>query len=413
MANVTARKRTDTWEYRFELAPVSGRRQQVSKSGFRTKKEALEAGAKAFSEYNQAGEYFVPSEISFSDYLDKWLEQYCSINVKASTVEAYRKKIEAYIRPELGAYRLKALTPSVLQSFLNKKFNQGFSRNTLVVLKSMLSGSLGYAVEPLRYIQYNPASLIRLPLSRARGAVLPRKKERRPVTVEEWAQIMERFPEGHPAHIPLLLAYRCGLRLGEVFGLMWSDINFEQETISVNRQIQMNETIKKWVFSAPKYDSYRTIMIDSNTLDVLFREQSKQIRARAYYNECYTVNTVQDTEVDIHMDSGRLEPNGDGIPVSMVMVREDGSYIQPRIMQHVARVIHGTYKKGHPAISADWDFHSLRHTHATALVEAGVPLAVIQKRLGHAKIEMTEHYTNHVTETMETEFQAKLKSLYS
>ena len=80
---------------------------------------------------------------------------------------------------------------------------------------------------------------------------------------------------------------------------------------------------------------------------------------------------------------------------------------------HVARVIHGTYKEGHSVISPDWDFHSLRHTHATALVEAGVPLAVIQKRLGHAKIEMTEHYTDHVTETMERDFQSKLKSLYS
>lgn len=412
MANVTARKRTNTWEYRFELAPVAGKRKQVSKSGFRTKKDALEAGTKAFTEYNQAGEYFVPSEISFSDYLNIWLDQYCSINVKASTVEAYKKKIEAYIRPELGAYRLKALTPSVLQSFLNEKFNQGFSRNTLVVLKSMLTGSLGYAVEPLRYIQYNPTSMIKLPLSRARGVVPTRKKERRPVTTEEWAQIVKRFPEGHPAYIPLLLAYRCGFRLGEVFGLMWSDIDFEQETITVNRQIQMNETIKKWIFTAPKYDSYRTITVDQNTLEILRRERDKQTRARAYYDEYYTINTVQAAEEGVHMDSGRLEPNGDGIPVSMVMVREDGSYIQPRVMQHVARVIHGTYKKGLPVISSDWDFHSLRHTHATALVEAGVPLAVIQKRLGHAKIEMTEHYTDHVTETMERDFQSKLKALY-
>ncbi len=413
MANVTARKRTGTWEYRFELASIAGRRKQVSKSGYRTKKDALEAGAKAFAEYNQAGEYFVPSEISFSDYLNLWLEQYCSINVKASSREAYKKKIEAYIRPELGAYRLKALTPSVLQGFLNKKFNQGFSRNTLVVLKSMLSGSLGYAVEPLRYIQYNPATLIKLPPVRARGAVPSRKKERRPVTAEEWVQIMARFPEGHPAHIPLLLAYRCGLRLGEVFGLVWSDLDFDAGTLTVNRQFQISEVTKKWTFTSPKYDSYRTIAVDRSTLKVLRRERDKQLRARAYYDEYYTLYTVQGAADGAHMDSGSLEVNGDGTPVSLVMVRENGSYIQPRIMQHVARVIHGTYKKGHPVISADWDFHSLRHTHATALAEAGVPLAVIQKRLGHAKIEMTEHYTNHVTKTMETEFQSKLKSLYS
>lgn len=380
---------------------------------FRTKRDALEAGAKAFSEYNQAGEYFVASEISFSDYLDIWLDRYCSVNVKPGTIEAYKKKIQAYIRPELGSYRLKALTPAVLQEFISNKFNQGFSRNTLVVLKSMLTGSLGYAVEPMRYIQYNPATMIKLPLPRARGAAPTRKKARRPVTPEEWSQIMSRFPEGHTAHIPLLLAYRCGLRLVEVFGLMWSDVDFKQGTITINRQIQMSDTSKQWVFTAPKYDSYRTITVDENTLGILRHEKDRQIRARAYYEEFYVTNTVHGAEKSIHMDSGCLTTDADGIPVDLVMIRENGEFIQPRIMQHVGRVIHGTYRNSHTVISSDWDFHSLRHTHATMLVEAGVPLAVIQKRLGHAKIEMTEHYTDHVTETMERDFQSKLKALYS
>jgi len=59
-------------------------------------------------------------------------------------------------------------------------------------------------------------------------------------------------------------------------------------------------------------------------------------------------------------------------------------------------------------ISADSDFHSLRHTHATALLKAGVLLAVIQKRLGHANLEITERYTNYITESMEEDFHNKL-----
>ena len=146
---------------------------------------------------------------------------------------------------------------------------------------------------------------------------------------------------------------------------------------------------------------------------ILRRERDKQNRARIYYDEFYTVNTVQDATDDVHLDSGWLIANGEGIPAPLVMVRENGSFIQPRIMQHVSRVIHGTFRNGSPAISRDWDFHSLRHTHATALVEAGVPLAVIQKRLGHAKIEMPEHYKDHVTETMEQALPVKLNAMYT
>ena len=86
------------------------------------------------------------------------------------------------------------------------------------------------------------------------------------------------------------------------------------------------------------------------------------------------------------------------------MVRENGTYISPRTMQHVGRVIHGKAEKkrnnDNLVISENWDFHSMRHTHATMLLEAGIPLAAIQERLGHTNIDMTEHYTAHVTDTM-------------
>lgn len=78
----------------------------------------------------------------------------------------------------------------------------------------------------------------------------------------------------------------------------------------------------------------------------------------------------------------------------MLNRRDNGTYIQPRVLQHCFRVIH--LKLGMP----DADFHSLRHTHATMLLDAGVPLPLIQQRLGHANIKMTEHYSNHVTDNM-------------
>ena len=154
MATVHARKRGNKWEYRFEAASVGGVRKQICKSGYLSKKEAMEAGAKAYSDYTQAGAVFEPNNSSFADYLDYWLGAYCVTNLKPITLENYKKKIRLYIKPKLGKYMLSSLSFSVLQDFINDIFNQGFSRNTLTVIKGILSNSLSYAVEPLHYLRW-------------------------------------------------------------------------------------------------------------------------------------------------------------------------------------------------------------------------------------------------------------------
>ena len=65
-----------------------------------------------------------------------------------------------------------------------------------------------------------------------------RTKQRGVLDADTIRRIFERFPEGHPMHIPLVLGYRCGLRLGEAFALQWEDVDFGAATLSVNRQIQ-------------------------------------------------------------------------------------------------------------------------------------------------------------------------------
>ena len=81
--------RKANWEYRFEIARVGGKRNNFSKAGFKTKKEALEAGTKALAEYNNSGKTFEPSEISVSDYFDYWIESYAEINLAYATISAY------------------------------------------------------------------------------------------------------------------------------------------------------------------------------------------------------------------------------------------------------------------------------------------------------------------------------------
>ena len=384
MAEVTTRKRGDKWEYRFESAKVNGMRRHITKSGFKTKSEAIKSGTKALAEYNTAGLHFIPSEISFNDYLDYWLKEYCEINLKRTTVDGYIKKINLHIRPELGKYHLKSITPAILNSFLNTKFNEGFSRNSLVVFKGILSRAFNYAVEPLKFISDTPMIYVKLPLARAEAKVPTRKKERTVISKDSMKLIFERFPERHPAHLPLLMAYSCGLRLGEAFAIdLENDIDFENSYLIVNHQVQFLNGC--WTLVKPKYDSIRKVKLDNMTLEKLKRAKELHFDSINFYKEYYS---------QIKLNSKNQLNYIDGTPVHLLCSRDDGTYIQPRIMCHTGRVIH------YDLNIMDYDYHSLRHTHATMLLEAGINPKVVQERLGHKNIETTLQVYTHVTEQM-------------
>ena len=89
MGQLRTRKRGKTWEWSFEGAKVDGKRQSISKGGYRTKAEAIEAGTQAKAEYDNAGRVFTPSEISLSDYLKYWLENYVKVECRPNTYTAY------------------------------------------------------------------------------------------------------------------------------------------------------------------------------------------------------------------------------------------------------------------------------------------------------------------------------------
>lgn len=115
---VNVRKRGKGYQYYFEIASVDGKRKQQVKSGFKTKKEAEEAGIKAYNEYTNTGHSFTPKTMSFSDYLDYWIKNYCEINLKYHTIQAYTNIIKNHVKPRLGFYRLSQITTSTLQEIM-------------------------------------------------------------------------------------------------------------------------------------------------------------------------------------------------------------------------------------------------------------------------------------------------------
>ena len=411
MAKVNVEKRGEYWQYRFEVAPVDGKRKRFSKSGFKTKKDALVAGNKALAEYNESGQTFKPSEISMADYLDYWLDTYGKMNLKYNTQLAYLSTIENHLKPAFGQYRIKAMNPATIQEFVNALKLKGLTKNSCVNILGCLSASLQYAVEPLQYIQYNPCDNVRMPKFEE-----GKKEDKRVIlTPEQFDTIIERFPSDSNFYLPLMIGYYTGVRIAECFGLTWDDVDFENRTITINKAIlkrnfgnEVRQIVKlkgkkeeksAWYFGTTKtLSSNRTIKFGETLYQALKEARKKQLANRLLYGECYTKIYKKPERDEKGNNIFRLLEVESAVPcpledVELICIRENGQLISPDSMKYCNRVIH--YELG-----MKFNYHSLRHTHATLLIENGANVKAVQERLGHQCIETTLSTYVHNTDEM-------------
>lgn len=408
--NGGTRKRGSTWSYYFDLGKVDGKRRKKEKSGFRTKKEAEVALAKALHEYNNTGTLFEPTEITVADYLNQWFDLYCIPNLKYNTQVGYLRIIQGHLIPKFGFYRLKAITPALLQEYAVELKLNGHSKSNMVGILSVFSAALNYAVEPMHYLTSNPMNYVKFP------KVEKKPRERIILTLDEWHRIIDRFPPGSRYHIPLMIGFYTGLRISEAFALTWDDIDFERRTISVNKQIvkrNFGSDVRKavehqdkrvqgssWYFGTTKTaTSNRTIKFGETLYRTLKAEKVRQAENEMMYGENYTIYVLNIEQDEKGNDMRHIIPIQKCIQsplqrIHMVCVAENGQYTSPDSFKYCSRVIHGE-------LLLAFDYHSLRHTHATLLIENGANIKDVQARLGHSKIETTLQTYVHDTDKME------------
>ena len=400
------------WEYRFEAAKIDGKRKSISKAGFKTKKEAEIAGTKAMAEYNNAGLKFEPSDMSFADYLDYWFDNYVKMSCKYSTQLNYSQIIDNHLKPALGMYKLRSLTPLMIQEYVNQKFIVGLKKNTLSGIMGVLSGSLKYAVVPAKLLQSSPAEYVKYPKVSAERSEINRTI----ISVEDFNRMLERFPKGSPYRYALLIGFYTGLRIGEVYALTWDDIDFKEKTLEVNKLVykrnygvDIREVMKKrgkreeksaWYFGDPKTAaSNRKIKIGDTLINELREYRKMQLEYQMQYGEYYTQIYKKEEKDEKGNIIHRLIDVEKTVPVSLpianlVMRKENGEFSSSDSFKYAARIIHHE-------LYIQFNFHSLRHTHATKLIEAGVSPKAVQARLGHENIETTLQTYVHNTESME------------
>lgn len=390
-----------TYEYRFETASIGGQRKWISKGGFLDENTARIEGIKALNEYNTCGQVVEPTTMSFADFLEHWLVHDCAATLNEITILNYRKKIKNLIVPYLGKYRMNTIDRDKLQNLLITLHDNGYSDNTISAVKGIVTKCFNYAYYS-GYLTKMPAINLKIPKNE-NTTVPTRQSPHVYLTKEQLSTIFNRFPLGHPSYLPLIIGLHCGLRLGEAFALTWDDIDLESKKISVNKQIQWRQFKRTdeekksnngrntddcgcWYYSSTKYKSDRVLEMDEELYHLLSAEKVKQDNARAYFGDRFA-RYYETERREITQEPTAKE-------ISFVCIREDGTYITPRTMQHTSRIIHLDLN------IRDFDYHSLRHTHATVLLEKGAPLKYIQQRLGHKKIDVTINVYQHLTDDL-------------
>jgi len=373
----SVRKRGKTWSYYFDLGIVDGKRKRKEKGGFRTKAEAQEALREILNEFSRCGSVIDESNISVADYFDYWFKEYVMINCKHNTQEYYRTIIDKHIKSALGSYRLKQLSPAVLQEFINKKLLNGFSKSSLSGFHNVLSNALKMAVHPYQMLKESPMQYVKMP----KYDKVKDTEDLKTISLEDFKRIINRFPQGTSFYVPLQIAFHTGMRAAEVCGLTWNCVDLENGSIKVEK-ILIGKGKGIWEFGTPKTKgSNRTIKIGPTLLGILKAHSLYQKENQLKYGPYYTKS-------------------------DFVCTKENGVNITPDTLKYLSRVVNYELK-------IDFNFHSLRHTHATMLLEAGANIKDIQKRLGHSRITTTLDTYSHVTDKMEKATVDILESVIS
>lgn len=348
MKHIGVRIHGKTWEYYFEGQRTDGKRTRIFKSGFESKEQALEAGLQTYEEYQRNGLIFKPSDILFMQFLRTWLSDKAKRGCSKNTLNTYTRLIQRNVYPVFRKYKLKSVNSIVLQKFFNQKMDSGYAKSNIQLLAYLLEKAFDCAVKQ-GLIMVNPMKNVEIDCPKTINEILQIKKERKVIPLEIIDKIFERFPETTPTHIPMMLAYSLGIRPSECFALIWEDIDFDNNTLNIKRQVKWDEKSHEWTLYLPKDDSPRILPMDEEIVELLKREKGRQDFAKKYYGSFYIRNYVNDQD--------QINSKGDGREINLLTVRFDGTYIHPRTMHHTASVVHKELN------CIDFDLTSLCYTH--------------------------------------------------
>lgn len=377
------------WAYIIDIGtdPTTGKRKQKKKSGFKTKREAQAAASLLLSEiHNQT--YIEEQNITFEDFAYQWLIIYeSSGRVKESTIRVRKHEVSKMLA-YFAKIKLKDITRKNYQDALQDLFNRGFAENTVDGVHRTGRMIFKKAVE-LEVLKNDPTLFSQVP-RKPKSIEQIEGKENLPKYLEKsdlklFLETAKNFGLEQDYTIFIVLSY-TGIRAGELCALKWSDVDFNQQTLSITKTYyNPTNNQKKYKLLPPKTNtSIRKIDIDETVINVLNRhllyQKNEMMRHRnTFHGENFVFTSIE---------------SAPGYPF----------YIK-KIENRMRRLINIAQ------LNNKLTPHSLRHTHTSLLAEAGVRLEQIMERLGHKDEDTTKNVYLHVTKDMKKEASLKFKKL--
>lgn len=326
----------------------------------RTKNEAL-AKKKAYTDAMEKAPLSLEG-FTLGEWCMAWVEE-IKRDVSPQTYTSYKLTLRKHIaRAQIGQIVLSGLTPSIFRTYWQQLLDTGLSARTVVYVHTLTKEALKQAVEDGAMIN-NPLGHVKRP-----------RIERRPVSAlnkDQIHKLLDTIDDEMYSRL-VRVALGTGMRRGELQGLRWIDVDFKKKTVSVNQSVIRQDGHEVISPNLKTASSRRTITLDDKTMDVL--------RQQKIYCEEMRLKNGWRTSSLVFPRSGKLER-----PLTQ-------NYVSKKFTIYCQR-----------AGLSGFTFHSLRHTHATILVAAGVHFKIIQHRLGHSSFAVTMDTYSHVTPEMDQE----------
>jgi integrase len=341
------------WGFVVDVATLDGDRKQVRRQGFATEGDANDA-LRELLDAHDSGTHVDASKLTVGQFLkNRWLPTLEGRNLRATTLDSYRRVVRTHLVPHLGTVRLQALDTASVEQMLAALARAGLSPKTRRNVHGVLSTALADAVR-WRLTARNAATEARLP-------------KREPPAPRAWnADQVDRFLE-RTEREPLAALWRfyvvTGARRGEGLGLRWRDLDLDAGTATIvqQRAIAGGSVVE----NAPKTAAgSRTVALDDDTI-ALFR----------------THRTAQRAEF-VRLG---IRPDHD-----LVFVGREGKGVWPQRVTSRMRALSDELKL--PSIGV----HGLRHSAATWMISHGLDAKVVAQRLGHAHVSITLGTYSHV-----------------
>lgn len=304
-------------------------------------------------------------------FLDRWLDEVVPLRVSSpNTIDNYRWAVNQHIKPALGTRRLRDLTPDDIDAFLRAKREARLGPSSVMRIRAVLVQALRHA-ERYGYVGRNVAALVDLPRAP--------QTEGRSLTVEQARKLLD-AAKNDRLEAAIWCGLLLGLRPGELLGLAWADVDLDNARLTVRRSLKRERGVLR--LGDPKTPkSMRTLEVPPLIVDALRAHRARQAVERLAAGSLWTDNDL-------------VFPTQLGTPTDPSNLRRS-----------IARI---TKRAG----LGHWHPHELRHSAASILSDAGVPLEKVADVLGHRDVRTTSTVYRHRVSDSITAAVAPMEELF-